>query len=98
MPLALTERQTQQTHEDGQIVTAARLDHQRLLDEDFQEFFERRLVFRLGLTTLKLFIETDADRPEESHDRRNQRGGGNRPGAGDPPVDRCVRAGAGLPG
>ncbi|MNS94175.1 hypothetical protein D3C72_1283860 [compost metagenome] len=74
MPLALTERQPQQTHEDRQVVATARLHHQCLLDEDFQQLFECRLVFRLGLTPLQLFIEADAEWPEEPRENRlNQR-------------------------
>ncbi|MNT81969.1 hypothetical protein D3C72_2216290 [compost metagenome] len=70
MPLALTERQPQQTHEDGQVVAAARLHHQGLLDEDFQQLFEGRLDIRFGLTPLQLFVEADAERPEEPRENR----------------------------
>ena len=42
--------------------------HEGLLDEDFQQFFEGRLVLRLGLTALQLFIEAHAERPEKARE------------------------------
>ncbi|MNG22712.1 hypothetical protein D3C84_1072310 [compost metagenome] len=57
MTLALTERQPQQTHENREIVAAAWLYHQGLLDENFEQFFKCRFVLGLGLTPLQLFIK-----------------------------------------
>ncbi|MNF80103.1 hypothetical protein D3C81_1809600 [compost metagenome] len=72
--LALAEREAEQAHEDRQVIAAAWLHHKGLLDEDFEQLFKRRLVFRLGLTALQLFIEADAERPEEARENRlNQR-------------------------
>ena len=41
-------------------------DHQRLLDEDFQQVFQAWLVFRLGLAALQLTVEAGAERPQEA--------------------------------
>jgi hypothetical protein len=72
--LALTERQAQQAHEDRQIVAAARLYHQGLLDEDFQQVFQARLILRLGLAPLQLTVEADAEWPQEAREHRLNQG------------------------
>ncbi|MNS67020.1 hypothetical protein D3C72_1002530 [compost metagenome] len=66
--LALAEGQAQQAHEDRQVVVAARLHGQSLLDQHFQQLFEARLVLRLGLAPLQLTFEAGAERPEETRE------------------------------
>src|SRR3546814_17500660 len=64
--LALTERQAQQAHEDGQIIAAARFDRQGLLDEDFQQFLERVLLVGQCLASIQFTLETGTEwRSEE---------------------------------
>ncbi|MCY1441780.1 hypothetical protein D9M71_581150 [compost metagenome] len=72
--LALAEGQAQQAHEDRQVVATARLYHQRLLDQHFQQFFKAWLVLRTGLTTLQLALEAGAERTEETREDRLDQG------------------------
>nr|BFE90041.1 hypothetical protein GCM10020185_05770 [Pseudomonas brassicacearum subsp. brassicacearum] len=74
MALTLTESKAQQAHENGKVVTAARLHDKGLLDQDFQEFFQGRLDVRLGLPALQLAIEAEAERPEEPREYRLDQG------------------------
>nr|GFD56024.1 hypothetical protein [Tanacetum cinerariifolium] len=63
--LALAERQAQQTHEDGQVIAAARLHHHGLFDEDFQQLLQAGLVLGPGAAPLQLAVQADAEGPEE---------------------------------
>src|SRR3546814_12513349 len=66
--LALTERQAQQAHEDGQIIAAARFDRQGLLDEDFQQFLERVLLVGQCLASIQFTLETGTEWPEKTRE------------------------------
>ncbi len=72
--LTLAERQAQQAHEDRQIVTAARLHRERLLDQDFQQLLEAFLAVGLRFAPVQLTLETHTEGPEEAReDRLDQR-------------------------
>ncbi len=74
MTLALAEGQTEQAHEDGQVIAAARLNGQGLLDQKLEQLLQGNLGFRLGLTAIKFLFQAGAERPEETReDRLNQR-------------------------
>ncbi|MNT86200.1 hypothetical protein D3C72_2264610 [compost metagenome] len=74
MPLALAEGQAQQPHEDRQVVAAARLYDQCLLNQHLEQLFKAWLLFRTGLTTLQLALEAGAERTEETREDRLDQG------------------------
>ncbi|MOA24739.1 hypothetical protein D3C78_1454310 [compost metagenome] len=72
--LALAEGQAQQAHEDRQVIAAAWLHHQRLLNQHLQQLFKGGLLFGARLAALQLALKARAERPEEAREDRLNKG------------------------
>ncbi|MDT4869551.1 hypothetical protein FQZ97_1045880 [compost metagenome] len=75
MSLALVERQSEQAHEDRQVIAAARSDCHDLRCQQLQQLFQGcAWRVRLALAAIQLLFQAGAERPEEAReDCLNQR-------------------------